>query len=141
RDVLHDYDTAFVNTAGRGWQSFREHTVTDVAPGTYTLTEYSQTFPAAGMPDSVEQHTVSGGQLIRSVSSVLPTPAQMELSGSSTPPRQFPRVEQTTTVEKEVFGSNDGATLRTVEEEPTYDLDYGYVTSVTRTVTQPGVSG
>src|SRR5690606_35163480 len=58
----------------------------------------------------------------------------MELSGSSTPPRQFPRVEQTTTVEKEVFGSNDGATLRTVEEEPTYDLDYGYVTSVTRTV-------
>src|SRR5690606_4408629 len=99
------------------------------------------TFPAAGMPISVEQRTVSGEKLIRSVSSVLPTPAQMELSGSSTPPRQFPRVEKTTTVEKEVFGPNDGATLRTVEEEPTYDLDYGYVTSGTGTVTQPGVSG
>jgi hypothetical protein len=53
----------------------------------YTLTEYDQTFPTAGIAVSVEQRTVTGEKLIRSVTSDLPTPAQMEFAGSTTPPR------------------------------------------------------
>jgi YD repeat-containing protein len=139
REIAHAYDTAFVNTAGRGWQSFRSHTVTDTVQGTYSVTEYSPAFPTAGIPVSVEQKTVSGDKLIRSVAATLPTPSQMALTGS-TPPRQFPRVAQTTTLEYEVFGDEDGELLRTIVQTPAYDTTYGFVTDVTRTVTT-GASG
>jgi hypothetical protein len=129
REITHEYDTAFVNTAGRGWQSFRSHTVTDTVQGTYSVTEYSPACPTPGIPVSIEQRTVSGDKLIRSVAATLPTPSQMELS-RSTPPRQFPRVAQTTTLEYEVFGDEDGELLRTIVQTPAYDTTYGFVTDV-----------
>jgi RHS repeat-associated protein len=139
RDFLHEYETAFVDASGRGWLSFLKHTIEDDAQGTISLTEYDQEFPSAGIAVSVEQRTVAGNKLIRSIDSTLPSLVNMALSGS-TPPRQFPRVEQTTTVEKEVFGTADGVTLRTIVENPEYSTTYGYVTEVTRTVSGASTS-
>ena len=85
-----------MNTAGGGWLAFYQHTVKDVLQDTYPRTTYDQTFPTAGIPVSVEQRTVTGDKLIRSVSSTLAMPAEMELAGT-TPPRPFPRVEESTT--------------------------------------------
>jgi RHS repeat-associated protein len=145
RAIAHEYDTAFVNTAGRGWQSFRSHTITDAVEGVYWVTEYSQAFPTDGMVESAELSTIGADDEVdtsddRTIRSVDPEPAADDITGT-TPPRQFVRVEQTTTLEKEVGGTNDGDLLRTIVDDPEYDTTYGFVTDTTRTVTQPGVTG
>jgi RHS repeat-associated protein len=136
--------------ARRGWLAFYQHTVKDVLQKTYSQTTYNQSFPTAGMAELVTVATTGTDQAIdppgdstpddKLIRSVVPLPTATAITGT-TPNRQFVRVEQTTTVEKEVGGANDGDTLRTVVDDPAYSSTYGFVTGTTRTVTQPGVTG
>src|SRR5262249_23303063 len=133
RQYQHYYETAWVDVARRGGFSFKTHRVNDLAQGTYVRKTLRRPFPYTGMVELAEQRVISGDALIPDVANTLDNTSYT----GTTPPRQFPRVEQSTTREYEVGGIANGQQLRTIVDDPTYDTSYGYVTTRTTTTTDP----
>ena len=135
RPIEHYYDTAWVDRSGRGWMSFDNHVVKDLDNGTYSYTEYNQTWPYAGRTELTQLRRSSDNQVI----------SQSDTTWTSypyggTPTRYFVYVSQVESKDWEVGGSANGTHLRTVLDEPTFSTTYGLIESRTVTTTQPGTS-
>jgi YD repeat-containing protein len=136
---LHSYDSAWVDVAGRGWLSFNAHEVRDIrntwpVPDLRHRTVFGQAWPRTGF---VERYQLIKSYPATVIKDVDPVIGAYLYTPATTPARYFVRVEQTTTTDYETGGTYDGVPLRTIVEDPSYNVTYGYVATSTTTLTDP----
>jgi RHS repeat-associated protein len=125
RTFDHHYDSAWIETGGRGSFSFYRRINYDLETGTHTQTYYHQVFPYFGIPTWSGLMRSSDGQVARAVATTM----GQSTWPATTPARRFVRVEYSTKYEYEVGGPANGAYLRRIEENPEYETSYGRLLS------------
>lgn len=120
---------------GRGFEGFGSRRTTDSRNGILAYQDRQQLFPYTGMLKETKVQQPSTTEISRETNTFLTYPY-----GSGFETRSFPFVNQTTSTEREVGGTSNGALIRTSVQQTLVDSVTGTPYDITTTTTEP-ISG
>jgi RHS repeat-associated protein len=120
---------------GRGFEGFGSRRTTDSRNGILVYQDRQQLFPYTGMLKETRVQQPSTTEISRATNTF-----QTYSYGSGFQTRSFPFVNQTTSTEREVGGTSNGALIRTSVQQTLVDSVTGTPYDITTTTTEP-ISG